>query len=51
MRSLLPAEADSLPKAAEEEVAFKVNILSKTWHICLDLTPGHHRASREVARA
>lgn len=50
MQCLLPAEAGILPRAAEEEVAFKVNMLSRIWDICKDLTLDHLRASREVVK-
>ena len=47
MECLLPAEAGIFPKVAEEEVGSKVNIHSKTWDSCLDLTLDHPRASHE----
>lgn len=50
MQCLLPAEAGILPKAAEEEVTSKVNILSKTWDTCLGLTLDHPRANLEVIK-
>lgn len=50
MRCLLLAEADILLKAAEEEVAFKANFLSKTWDISLDLMLDHPQASRELVK-
>ena len=49
MQCLLPAEA-GIPKVAEEELTFKVNILSRIWDTCKDLIIDHLRTSQEVVK-
>ena len=50
MQCLLPEEADILPKAVEEGVAFQTNILNQVWDTCLDLALDHPRVSHEAIK-